>query len=524
MKILIVEDEHLSRENISLILKDNHYGPVIEASNGKEALKYMEVFLPELVITDIRMPLMDGLEFIEAAKKLSPSTLYVILSSYDMFEYARKAIALGVYAYLLKPFKTAELLQCVAACRDIIQTSVSHQNNLSKEYFELTRRKFIFDLVQNHLSDDSYIKDLSEEYGLCRLGNIFVIAEILIDNYSSIAKYYDQKDKNALNYGLENVALEILSALNIAAFAFDYQDGCGLLLNLSDINTISTKLLKAFNKIKESISLFTAFTITVCIGEPVTDLKNIYHSEASASDLSLSRLVTGGNSVYTNQVDVNKTLPIAYFEDNLALALNSGNFDKALKIILDIYQLACGEGYPCILLSKLHLNIIITLFTTLENMSISLNTSFGNELAAYNHLRRIVEIENVFEYYHTIINYAKNQWGQENQTQNQILINRAKNYIAKNYMNDISLAEIAGFCNLSPSYFSKLFKECCHKTFITYLNEFRIQKALELLNTTPMHINEIAGAVGYQDNKYFHRSFKKIVGISPGKYRTTRAR
>lgn len=121
MNILIVEDERLSRENISSILKENNYNSIIEASNGLEALKYMKEFLPELVITDIRMPQMDGLKFIEAAKKLSPTTLYVIISSYDMFEYARKAISLGVYAYLLKPVNTEELLQCVATCLDIIQ-------------------------------------------------------------------------------------------------------------------------------------------------------------------------------------------------------------------------------------------------------------------------------------------------------------------------------------------------------------------------------------------------------------------
>jgi len=527
MKILIVEDEPLTRENIILILKAHGYSSIIEASNGKEALESLKKNSPQLIITDIRMPQMDGLKFIEEAKKLFPNILYIIISSYDMFEYAQKAISLGVYSYLLKPIKEDELLQCVSSCLDIIHTSTSPLDMAadtvfpSKEYYEITKRKFINDLVYHHLTDESYIKSFSEEYGLCKAGNIFAVSEILIDNYSLVVKAYSQEDKNILNYGLENVALEILSTLNITTFPFDYPSGCGILLNFNNIDMLSIEIQKAFIKIKESIASFTDFTVTVCIGKPVNAPKDIYYSEKTASELSLSRLVSGGNHLYTSQIEDNKSLPTAHFENNLKLALNSGNFDMALNVIYDIYHMALKEGYSCTLLSKLHLNIIIILFTTLENMSLPMTAVFGNEITVYNNLRCMINIENVFQYYCTIINYVKNQWKRENQTQNQILITRAKDYIFRNYMQDISLHEMAGFCNLSPSYFSKIFKEYCQKNFTTYLTEFRIQKALDLLNTTPMHINEIAKAVGFQDDKYFHRSFKKIVGVSPGKYRTS---
>lgn len=526
MKILIVEDELLTRENIILILKKNTDHSILEASNGREALDCLKRNSPDLIITDIRMPQMNGLEFIEEAKKLLPDTLYIIISSYDMFEYAQKAISLGVYAYLLKPVKEDELLTGVSACLKIIQSSTENTTAVdavlrSQEYFAITKRKFINDLVYSPQTDDAYIKALSNEYGLCQAGAIFVVSEILIDNYSLVVNSYTQSDKNTLNYGLENVALEILSSFHIAAFPFDYPSGCGILLNFQDISMLPLKIQEAFLKIKDSISLFTDFTITICIGKPVYDPKDIYYSETTASELSMSRLVSGGDHLYTSKTEKNRTLPIAGIENNLKLALNSGNFDMALHIIYDIYHMALKEGYSCTLLSKLHLNIIITLFTTLENMSLPLTAVFGNEITVYNNLRDMIDIENVFLYYGTIMHYVKNQWKQENQSQNQLLITRAKDYIARNYTNDISLNEIAGFCNLSPSYFSKMFKVYCQKNFIAYLTEFRIQKALELLNTTTMHVNEIAKAVGFSDDKYFHRSFKKIVGISPGKYRTS---
>lgn len=305
MKILVVEDESPIRESMVRSLNKLGYKEISEASDGVEAINAAASFHPEVILVDIKMPKMDGLQFIRKIRKDSPETACVIISGYDTFEYAQKAITLGVSSYLLKPVKDSELenvLYTIAA--NLSESKKIQDNNFktrmkSRRYLEHARKNFALELVQERLQEKSMLDETLKELDIQLHNGLFMVVLISIDNYEDICKSISNKELELFKFSIENIACEIFSEENVIPCSFTIDHRQGFLLSLPWTESADCERLNtAFHNIRENFTKYFRFTLTISAGYPVADLFLAYKSFASANKAAMLRLVKGGNQVF----------------------------------------------------------------------------------------------------------------------------------------------------------------------------------------------------------------------------------
>ncbi len=531
MRILVVEDESPIRESLVRSLNKLGYTEISEASDGVEAISIAAAFHPEIILADIKMPKMDGLQFIGNIRKDSPETACVIISGYDTFEYAQKAITLGVSSYLLKPVKDSELetvLDTIAGnlseSKKILDNNIKTQMR-TRRYLEHARRNFILELVQERLPGKSILDETLSELGIRLHNGLLMVVLIYIDNYEELCKNISNKELELFKFSIQNIACEIFSEENVLPYSFTIDHRLGFLLSLPWTEPADCERLNAaFHKIRENFTKFFRLTLTLSAGYPVANLSLAYKSFASANKAAMLRLVKGGNQVFKDPGEpssqkntVNITLET---EQKLMICLKTCNKKEAVATITELYR----PFYSSVLdrpegLMKLNFQIIYTLYRIMDQMGLPLEQSIGSEIELYSQVNSLSTWDKVEEFFSTLVQSCL-EIAQEHQTPwNKRIMAKAMEYILKNFHAEISVGMVAEHVNLSQSYFCKLFREEYKESFTDFLIKLRIKKSMEYLKQGIYTVSEISRIVGFNDEKYFHRAFKKATGITPGNYK-----
>ncbi len=512
MRIIVVEDEDRIREGIvELISKMNpDYKVIGEAENGLIGLEVISSCKPDLVIVDIKMPVMDGIEMLMLLKERGIKHKTIILSGYSDFEYAQKAIKIGVSEYLLKPITAKDLEQTLKNVKKEINMSKILE---VKQPQVLNSIENIFqNLILRDLNDtDKMYKYLKEVYGINPEG-IFILVNIylgvefntlkhkteqvirpLLDRYKGtnycifelplhfelIILIFDFKEKNSLERFFQNIIIRELHRENIKGIA------CGWICfsTLKDINN-SLKILR--KELKWSIVL----------GEDVL----ISYPKNRQINTKLIQ--------YPIDIETNAKAAVCCFDTD--------KLDKLFRRFLswwgkEIYE-PSGVIEAFIRFASSIINVVKEIDYELyegisqkETLQGLMDSVTWNELE--NALMSIVE---------KILLYKK-----KGKHIVSLVIKKTLSLIDEFYMNGITLDEIASRMNITPEYLGSLFYKETGVNFSVYIKEFRIKKAKELLIGTEFKIYEIAEKVGYQDPKYFSRVFKEVTGMTPGEYQKT---
>ena len=550
VKLFLVEDEIVMRDGIKRQInwekEDIEF--VGEASDGELAWPMILETKPDILLTDIKMPFMDGLELSALVRKELPDTAIIILSGYDEFVYAQQAVSLGVTDYLLKPLPPGKLLECIRRVQEKIeQERAQPENNAWSE--ELAREQK--DAEKNLLFRALVTNDRS-------LKEILAIADHLGIHIS--ARYYSvilmtvRGKENAMPSEQLRTELAAIPEQIPGWIFFDRnENGFAMIGTANSEEEVSDTQKELIRRLKECVEKDAEHTWFIGAGRTVGRISDIGKAYNSANKALSSRFITGMNRVVTaDETDSVKRdlsglqvspLPAearaseidaaaldidqAVTNDNsrkmLEEYLRTGTLEEAEPFLEGLFQ-SIGEDNlnSYLLLTYLSMDMYFTMVRFLKDMGRQVN-EIDKKCGDINALLKgRITAEQARSY---LTSYLKEVIAlRDHNTEKRYgkILRQAVSYIDTHFdQEDISLNRVAQTVGMSPNHFSSIFSQELGTTFIEYLIGKRMERAKELLRTTQLRSSEVAYRVGYRDPHYFSSTFKKIQGMTPREYRVS---
>lgn len=536
LKVFLVEDEVVVREGIKNHIDWLQEGFVFvgEASDGELAYPMIQKTKPDIVITDIKMPFMDGLSLSRLIKAEFPAVKILILSGYDEFEYAKEAISIGIADYLVKPVTGDMLLKAVKRVAKTIQ-----EEKVQIEYMETFRREM---LENEHLERQRFFNDLisskSQTLELLEKGkrlNIDLAACI----YNIILFKVTLADEDEQEYSEDLIdvgeKVEALAAGKQEIIMFDRPtEGWAFLIKETAERSIAEIQEYYLKEIEKIITAHPSVKYFGAVGMQVNRLRNLPMSFHEACRAFAYRYILSGNQVMsydalqdnklTQETDINFNPLVIRKLDRKVLEgfLKSGSRSE-INQFLEEYFYNVGEKNLESMLIRQY--IVMDMYFSCVSFVESLGHNLGKITELSGDFQKVSAnfstLDNTKQYFRSLIEEVIGIRDLVSMKKYSGLIENAQKYIKDNYQNEeISLNAVAASVNLSPSHFSTIFSQEAGQTFIEYLTGVRMDKAKELLRCSGMKSSEIAYAIGYKDPHYFSYIFKKMQNCTPKEFRT----
>lgn len=534
LKVFLVEDEVVMRNGIknNIPWEQEGFEFVGEASDGELAYPLIKREKPDILITDIRMPFMDGLELSRLVKKELPQIKIIILSGYNEFDYAKTAINIGVTDYLLKPISSAKLLEAVKKVADMIekeQDNVRLMERYEKEMEENVlqeKHKLWGALVSNRLSTIELL-----EKGQ-RLGMDFTASAYLVFLFKLMEEGDSTGCSEELNRASEKVNDLAGRWKNVLSFDRSPEGWAFLIKGESEEEVHSTF---EYTK-KELIELADTYpkveyfggigSIVHRIGDIQTSYKEAARAFSSRFFLDANQIADSGELVTMQpgedgKIDVSKILSKKREHELVERFFKNGTVEEVDSFLDELFQ-GIGEQNCKSLLYRQY--VVMDLFFCASDFLGNLEIDTENLPEECRDINQIVEKAGNAESLRKQIGilFTETMLLRDGHSKKKYsrLLEDAKTFIDENYKHDdMSLNTVAAQVNISPSYFSTIFSSEMGQTFVEYLTSVRLEKAKELLMCSTMRTAEIGYEVGYKDSHYFSYIFKKVVGCSPKEYR-----
>lgn len=527
MKILIVEDEKLTRESMEHDLKELGYSLIEQASDGIEALKCIEANRPDVIFADVRMPRMDGLCLLHELMKNGSPPIFVVVSSYDSFDYAKTALEDGAFAYLLKPVNDSDLKSCLSRVENRISndqkkaTRMTEASHKAKKYLQLAKKQMLQHLFQEEITDEEELLAHFKAIDIHLPHAQFLILTIGIDQLEDLKHRRSNADVQLYKYSIENITLEMIEDLGVTILPFETEHDLGFLINLPANPLLEEQITRTFDKIMDLTREYLKFSITIGVGDTFEALSNIYKSYTQAKKAAMCRITSGGNRVYfykSMKTESNAASLVMNFEteQKLLLSMEKCEKEEAKSIINQYYQQANELSGSFM---KLNFNVAVTLIKLLNKLGLNPETFLESELKLYRRLNVCSSLDQLLLTLDDILDTCFNQIGKNDKIWNNSVMAKAMEYIIEHYNEDISLQSVAEHICLSSAYLSKQFKKTYNQNFSEFLIQYRMKEARKLLKSSNYTVNEVSSIVGFNDEKHFFRTFKKLIGVTPGAYK-----
>ena len=525
-KVILVDDEEEVREAIRKRINWEEIGfsVVGTAENGEEALELAESCEPDVVMTDIQMPFMDGLTLLKKLKEKIPDLRSVIFSGYDDFEYAKEAIRLESEEYILKPVDADELREIFKRIRERLDEQRQQRRNveLLSKYYEESRPMMKEQLIIGLLEGRELQFDLEryqKDFDL-QIESAFYCAGAF--RITPTSEEGQNLDKNLMAVSLRQIVTERFKDV-LPVEAFVYLDTVCVLARLKSTSQYGT-FVEEMDRICKIAHRSLDADICAGIGRVYGNAESIHTSFLEAKDAFHHRIFVGENqAICINDVD-----PTNHVEDyvsekqirHIMRQVKVGTKESLEKEIRGFVEKLKKSDINLGQLQIFYAEFVVELLRLSRGHNLSISeTGFGNintneELAGFSSMDafadRLIEL--------TQILWEKISSGRMDTTKK--LAADAKQYIADHYgESKLSVDEICSHLGVGTSYFSSVFKKETGMSFVTYLTEVRMNEAQKLLDTTDEKSYIIAGMVGYEEPNYFSYVFKKHFGISPSRYR-----
>lgn len=482
--VLIVDDEYMILKGLEKIIKwDEHGFEIVKsARNANQALDYLKSNQVDLIITDVNMPRINGLEFIKRAKESGEQFEFMILSGYQEFDYVRTGLQLGAIDYILKPIDPKALIDSLSKVRNILDSRTLLQKASVVSLNTQIQKLFENDLEQ---SDISFLfHQLRITPDIIKRG-LTVIACNRLNDFAKIEQLCQQYD-------------QILLFKHNHHLFIGFVGGKGV-------------LLKFVRELEDRGYIAGESFITV--GETVFDWANVSQSYEQAARLSrIYKFYEKSNKFSNNKLRVDwlkqATLPkvsLVQIKQAIALKETIQLKNELNKIFSDLTEQGASPSYV-----RQIAFLIYSELTAKTNLNEKVYQTYVSEINSAS------DLQSLLVFFDKVIDQLSSTSGSQKYSEN---IQQVMNIIQSDYRDDLNLSFVSDTLHLNPDYLGQLFKKEVKTSFSKYLNEYRIQKAQELLRDSNESISEISEDVGYTTTAYFYRNFKSICGLSPKEYR-----
>ena len=535
IKVFLVEDEMVIRRGIKNSIDWEKEGYIFcgEASDGELAYPMIIKEKPDILITDIRMPFMDGLELCKLVKKELPDIKILILSGYDEFDYAKEAIRLGVTEYLLKPISSGKLLEALNGVSESIRREKEDKDLVHKymeemrENTEHEKQKFFEQMIAGNLSMADVL-ETGKKYEMNLSAGMY---NLLLFRFT----LGEENRKSGELLGEAEYAIEKLTER--LEYVFEFQrgvEGWAFLLMADNEEQMSERVKELSKDLEEIMKNYSTIAYFGGIGQPVARLRELERSFREAEralaarfTMELNRIISVEDIRMAQNVDTLDDIEITSFGEiektrtMLEKFLNHGAEDEIDEFV-DVYISELPEENLKSVLMRQY--IIMDAYIVMMSFCEKIEGIEGEMQAQSeelkNSMKTIQTLEEIKNYIRMLLKKIIGVRDTISGRRYSDIIEIAKDQIRKTYMSDeISLNTIAAEVGMSPSYFSSIFSKEMGKTFVEYLTEIRMDRAKELLMCSSMKTSEIGYEVGYKDPHYFSYIFKKTQNCTPKEFR-----
>jgi two-component system response regulator YesN len=520
-KLLIVDDEKIVIDAVTFIINKEFKEAITfeSAKSGREAIEKCQNFNPDIVLMDIRMPGINGIEAISEIKKTQLNIIFIIVSAYEQFEYAKEAIGLGVNDYILKPIIKKNLVNTL---EKVIKKLITDKEKRRSELQNIENYQNLIPFIEHGfiysiLLGDSYgskVTKYKELLGLSEANGYIMILESKakgdITNFKEMLELQDEQEY-----------------FKLIRDSFKYKCNCliGPLMINRIVVFIASNLKGEYSGRVESIE------IASYVVDKLKGFSNEFELNIGIGSYKSVENISSSYEEALRALHYYKDKGIAHINDITALTDNITEYPKEqenrlIEMIINIDEKGAFEAF-----NKIYIWVIenykdshkegkwklMELMMTIDKMVINFGIKDENKsyLLSMNSIEEYMALENWCR--ERIIYVIKSISELQKKKINKVIVN-AKFFIQENFSNEITLEEVSKFVCVSPHYFSRLFKEETSENFIEYLTKVRIDKAKELMKTSSLSIKEICFKIGYADPNYFSHIFKKVEKLTPSEY------
>ncbi|RXZ02349.1 response regulator [Fictibacillus sp. S7] len=521
MKVLIIDDEKHVRDGIRLLgaWEENGIGEFYEAENGEDAIRLIQEHRPEIIFSDMKMPKMDGTQLLEWIKTNQPKSKTVVVTGYDDYHYMRKAIHFGSYDYLLKPIDPEILNQTLKNAVEEWKKEEADRKSKDSSYQMINEMKPVFRdrKLTQLVSSDSIKDELYKELGF-QLSLTYMVALMRLDG-KTIKSF--QGDRDLAYFTILNVINEILMDCD-CGIGFRYLSSKGeiVLIFWNKLDQIEERLSEIHQTLKRVLNR----SCPIAIGEAVTGTAGLLQSYQHAKQVLLSSnlLERKEKRVYgPDTVQVISPKSLMSYSSDIEGGMMAGRIEAFDDLIEDVTNDFTENGYLS-LKQLLHFEneyqVISNTWFKHYNIPIGSSESIEKRIDPYFDAGGTFNLEDYKKRIRREISVFLKKVKKASKQKGNI-IHEIEKYLQSHFDRDVKLQEISDHFYISREYISRKFKQELNVNISDYLVRIRMNKAKSLLKNSDLKIYEIANMIGYQDDKYFRKVFKKVEGITPNEYR-----
>ncbi|NLK28966.1 MAG: response regulator [Clostridiales bacterium] len=532
--VILVDDEEEVRQAIIRRLDWEAIGFEVigYADNGEDALEIAERLRPDVVMTDIKMPFMDGLTLARKLKQISKDIKIIIFSGFDEFEYAKEAIKLEVEEYILKPINSSELKSVFTRIKEKLDYEIGTKRDidqLRKYYMEslpIMREQLLIGLLEGRLTKNR-ISEMMKSYGLDLQSPYYMVSIVHTDKSTQQEKAEEDSmpPSELTTLSLKQIVDESLE--NSFRFKSCIYLESVVVIGLLDEPKQVNDMIHAMDQVCKSAYRILEKNTSAGIGFLCDDLLNLSHSYLGAKNaIDYRALFDPNQAIYIqdieSQVNYQSTWE-SHYTENILREIKLGEAADLEKAIEDLVNYIKKSNLSIQLYQISLMEMITEIFKLGKAYELDMSQIFGIDFNISNKIYQLDSLEALKQWLTTICMKVRNCIRRERTDTAKLLVEKAVAYIEENYYDsELSVDILCQYLNVSATYFSTLFKRETGINFVNYLTNVRMEKALQMLNKTEEKTYNIAVKVGYTEPNYFSYVFKKHYGISPSNYRKNR--
>ncbi|MDR6555255.1 response regulator [Paenibacillus qinlingensis] len=532
-KLVIVDDEPTVRFGLSNYVDWKAYGIEVvgEADDGDVALEVIEREKPDIVLTDVRMPNMDGIQMSNQLSGKFPHIKIVFVSGHDDAEYLKSALKVKAVDYMFKPVNLGELEIVIERLVSALNAE-HHERKLIEDMqvkliqsMPLLREKFLMSLIREGVIYPSRVQDRIDFLGLnLPMEGAYWVIAIRIDDASEVAQTRSERDQQLLSYSVLNIVQELIER-DIGGYVFENQIGEFVgILRLTQEDDQESQLFTLAEEVRESLHNYLKISVTIGVGERIYKLASLPQSYLQAKEASDQRWFLGKNQIISMDNLEQDQESVYRFDaaqqERIVSSLRSADNLKVQEDLYEIYIALSRNRTDGIAYGR---NISLQLLLLASRILLELHVQKGDLESKENELlSKVFQQETLGALRSLVEAYLLEVCERISEKRNgksKNVIERTRSIIDKRYAENLQVGDIATEVFLSTTYLCLLFKQETGETINEYMTKVRIEQAKALLKDPANKFYEVCYAVGYSDPSYFSKIFKKYTGYTPSTFR-----
>lgn len=511
VKVLVVDDEYFAREGMKKTIDWDTLGCTLcgEADNGVVGVELARNLKPDIIITDIKMPGMDGIEMANSIKEFLPNCKFIIITGYDEFEYAKRAIKLNAVDFILKPIDDNELLNGVLNASEMVRNSKLQRDTIiEKLLLDCMRGKFLDSLSMLKVLKNNNIT----------FENI-IIANMENDDYESIIEAENQEKIYIQNRMIRDIVYRVF---NDEIYVVEcHQDKLALVMDGNKFESIE-KLSESIALVKDEIRKKANITLTVGISN-IDKIGNITNAYKESKEALRYKLYVGKDKIinYKDVVKESREYEGGLKQDKKDIILSLKARDrKNVELKLKHLYFEKLKAYKAEenLIRQISIELVLAGINVVKEYNVIVEGPVSENFNVYKKAAKLNTIDELYNMVYSCFMKIIDELKELTIEAEESGLDKAVKYINENFSKEISLSDVAKHSYLSESYLSRRMKKILGIGFAEYITKLRIEKSLELLKNPNAKIMDVALSVGYQDYRYFSQIFKKYTGYSPSEF------